>query len=1154
METTPESCGTARDSVEALELESDTAETEVEAETVAVAAAAEATEAATATAIAANNMSELEPAALDALDGDNDQQKQNNDSLQPHSMEPISMDDIPEPIKVLDDIISEFEEATTKPAALHCNSGENQSEDDGYMSLSRKNMSKKDSEDVPQTPSTDTVPEGSFNEVDGTAENLTKLSEAEHSSQEATTPLIQTTLPKARSANSTPAISSNYSSLPCCGARASNVGATSTCSSSNGLEAAATRTGSCNGERNALGIDISAVHNAVLRGNLAKLPEPMLNEHPVTIYPGPSAKASGEVGGRGKRLVEKHKAVCHMLNPHSISSSSSSGSSGSQHTSSGEASPAASNMNVAAAKQPSQQQQQQPQLQQQLDDYSEDSLEESTISTELTPVKQNGVAWEIHFKSNKKKSSSARKSSSTAAKKQQHKDNTLTDFNNSFACNEQSMLGKGTFVIRRSTAKKPPRAADIFSIPKPPRTSHGAGAISNDFYTSDSEPSESTSLPPPPPPAPTEANFVYKECEAAASQTRRGLEMAAAHRAALSLDFAEATEHLIINKPLKSKTAMLTEKRLSAESMPDNTSSSEEFDEARLNGNGYDLFGYNGNEARVSTATTPHTDLAPTLEEDEESDFSYGCAPLKQIEHNISALLRGDMPLPGQLQLQANGCTAAPVGSAGTAATAAAAAAAAAAAELHAKRVLEFRPGVHKSESAKEMLLSQSIGFGPLPPSPPSSNPDIFDYDAPLPPSPVEPRKPLELPATAGSANRGTTVVEVHATASGAAVHSSNSHTRRSRDNVAAVRHFTDELPAPPAPAHQTNSFADGLPGPPMAPAVPPHRAGHSLNTMKSWSIDSQYRKRSPKLFGYSSGSGITTPTGLGGMPPLPQPPMGTIGSCDGGSVAGTGSYQRRYINYGTKRSLKQSPREEHRLQTSCSLPETPIFARGCDIPRTPYRRQNDPIPVSGSRTAPRSSTSNSINMGNSILGIGAGAYGTAQICRQRSINHALASNEMLRMTGAPARGWYPKQRNMRPASTENIDRLASVRVWDNPAGMSGTGQSRKPLTLPPNLTPSFLNKSPREALRRVTSLLITKKKHNKERKHKAYSDLPMDESNSKHAYEFETGSTKRKESSSRSKDTPAATAAGAAATPKAKKKGLFKTLWKRTKTASLDQ
>lgn len=269
-------------------------------------------------------------------------------------------------------------------------------------------------------------------------------------------------------------------------------------------------------------------------------------------------------------------------------------------------------------------------------------------------------------------------------------------------------------------------------------------------------------------------------------------------------------------------------------------------------------------------------------------------------------------------------------------ASAAAAAAAAAAAELHAKRVLEFRPGVHKSESAKEMLLSQNVGFGPLPPSPPSSNPDLFDYDAPLPPSPVEPRKPLELPASvavAGPANnRGTTVVEVHATASGAAVHS-NSHTRRSRDNVAAVRHFNDELPPPPAPAHQSTSFAEGLPGlsgPPIPPVVPPHRAGHSANTMKSWSIDSQYRKRSPKLFGYTSGSGITTPTGLGQMPPLPQASMGTTVSCEGGSVVGTGSYQRRYINYGTKRSLKQSPREEHRLQTSCSLPETPIFARGC--------------------------------------------------------------------------------------------------------------------------------------------------------------------------------------------------------------------------------
>lgn len=171
-----------------------------------------------------------------------------------------------------------------------------------------------------------------------------------------------------------------------------------------------------------LGIDISAVHNAVLRGNLAKLPEPMLNEHPVTIYPGPSAKGGSGEGARNKRLlnsVEKHKEVCHMLNPHSNSSSTST-SSGSQHTSSsGEASPAASNMNMmttttttATAMMPKHHLQQ---LQQ--DDYSEDSLEESTISTDLTPVKQNGVAWEIHFKSNRKKTSGSKSKSSNAAAK-----------------------------------------------------------------------------------------------------------------------------------------------------------------------------------------------------------------------------------------------------------------------------------------------------------------------------------------------------------------------------------------------------------------------------------------------------------------------------------------------------------------------------------------------------------------------------------------------------------------------------------------------------------------------------------------------------------------------------------------------------------------
>lgn len=106
------------------------------------------------------------------------------------------------------------------------------------------------------------------------------------------------------------------------------------------------------------------------------------------------------------------------------------------------------------------------------------------------------------------------------------------------------------------------------------------------------------------------------------------------------------------------------------------------------------------------------------------------------------------------------------------------------------------------------------------------------------------------------------------------------------------------------------------------------------------------------------------------------------------------------------------------------------------------------------------------------ILLVGCTTIGSG---RHRSINQALQANgDMLRLAGLPARGWYPKQRHARSAaSTEHLDRLhqGSLRAWD-----TGTGNSRKPLTLPPNITPpKFFNKSPREALRRVTSLLIRK-------------------------------------------------------------------------------
>lgn len=39
-----------------------------------------------------------------------------------------------------------------------------------------------------------------------------------------------------------------------------------------------------------LGIGISAVHDAVLRGG-ARIPETIVNEHPVTIYPGRASPA-----------------------------------------------------------------------------------------------------------------------------------------------------------------------------------------------------------------------------------------------------------------------------------------------------------------------------------------------------------------------------------------------------------------------------------------------------------------------------------------------------------------------------------------------------------------------------------------------------------------------------------------------------------------------------------------------------------------------------------------------------------------------------------------------------------------------------------------------------------------------------------------------
>lgn len=98
-------------------------------------------------------------------------------------------------------------------------------------------------------------------------------------------------------------------------------------------------------------------------------------------------------------------------------------------------------------------------------------------------------------------------------------------------------------------------------------------------------------------------------------------------------------------------------------------------------------------------------------------------------------------------------------------------------------------------------------------------------------------------------------------------------------------------------------------------------------------------------------------------------------------------------------------------------------------------------------------------------------------------LEQAIIGTELLRLAGGPNRGWYPtrKANQPRPASIEHLERLNNA--YD--ARLPGTGDQRKPLTLPTNITPNKYfgqskhssASSTREALRRVTSLLIKKGK-----------------------------------------------------------------------------
>ncbi|KAK3927259.1 Secernin-2 [Frankliniella fusca] len=197
------------------------------------------------------------------------------------------------------------------------------------------------------------------------------------------------------------------------------------------------------------------------------------------------------------------------------------------------------------------------------------------------------------------------------------------------------------------------------------------------------------------------------------------------------------------------------------------------------------------------------------------------------------------------------------------------------------------------------------------------------------------------------------------------------------------------------------------------------------------------------------------------------------------------------------KRS-SSSPQESG-LQTSCSLPETPIFARGCDIPRTPHRRAPD-VPAGGSGAsaggsasmrASSSTTASASGASSRPSGLQTSSYhrkmgpgpggmahglGTGVSLDSGGLGQALVGAELLRLTGGPGRGWYPRHRATRPASIEHLDRVHLDRVAPQhspSAGLWDARDARKPMTLPPNITPKFFHRSPRDALRRVTSLLI---------------------------------------------------------------------------------
>ncbi|XP_059619220.1 uncharacterized protein LOC132263461 isoform X5 [Phlebotomus argentipes] len=1095
------------------------------------------------------------------------------------------IDDVEKSLELLDKVLSEFEEPESLPPPVEPESPSqgHQSEDDGYMSMNGRRAKfspgfQPTDEGLPHgtnsnnerppppeeaeriisdilpriSPTTSPLSNQTKEQLDGIFARMRKIektpTDTEIGEKAATTRIEsgnhaqQTTLPKARPVT---VAASRYGSLP---------------NSSPPREFGASRTKDqaaeafadmCGDGKTILGIGISAVHDAVLRGvGVGKIPEPIVNEHPVTIYPGRASSPRRVASRNASSSVERHRDIrknsSHLEydQQDSATSASSASSDESNHLSP----PMAIISNSPSAQQLLQQQEllsKSPPssiiMQKNInnlnrikvrhghhknnsinfdgtvgtatrtsdsDDFSDDSLEETslpppppppvvppppTLSAPVTPSKRGSIAWEINLDDSvsgtdeppkvaqshesinakfsgrrPKRSTSGSQSSLASTPGHSGTSNKRTgsaewpDPPEAPICSTEdeaasiysdsdevipyptSFLGQGTYVIRkgRKQRQRVPNMEAVSSVNTSRYGREGGGSIelpSPVFPVSMLIPNSRHSIdlgsPPPPPPP-----IMNSLCSP---------------RSRLSLDLSSPTSELPASASVTNNSTVISPRYSEFKTYSSTFDGLQALDasnsgQAASTGysNGYSLT----RVASLPAITPPHSggenlstprrELAPPIEEDEEQDSeSQRGAPLRQIENNISALLRGDIPVARVADIPMI------------------------------RRPLGFRPGVHKSESAKEMLLSQSV-FGPLPPSPPSSSPEMeSDGFPPLPPSPR------------------------HA---------------ESKDEYLDMKR-TPRLP----PKHDSYYQEDEE----QPPAVPPHR-GPSLNTLKTRSMDAGFSK--------SYRNGTFAPTSPHGPGTLPSELAGGVGGCGGNGI---GSRRRFMSGAFPKRLSGQSPREERRLQTSCSLPETPIFARGCDIPRTPHRRAPElPNSGTGSRTAPRSgnNSAHSASMNASIVGIG-----NPVSSRQRNINHVLASGEMLRLAGGPARGWYPKQRH-RPASTENLDRLhqqaQGFRAWD--AGTS----SRKPLTLPPNLTPKFFNKSPREALRRVTSLLIRKGNNSKEAKRDSQRERDLHLTQSHY-------------------NPSGALAEEAPKNPTTqKKKGFFKSFWKKSKHYSLEQ